>query len=93
MRLDLHFKCSLWPQCKEDKREPEDMGRTVRLFCGLWEDSGCKRDWNIFRRQNQQDLVMTAHGVSKESGMSLRLLTLISLTFKVLYIPRFGVIN
>lgn len=36
---------------------------------------------------------MTAHGMREESGMILGLLTPTYLTFKVLYNPRFGVIN
>lgn len=44
----------------------------------------------IFRRQNQQDQVMTAHGMREESGMILGLLTPTYLTFKVLLIPDLG---
>ena len=36
---------------------------------------------------------MAAYGMREESGMILGLLTLTSLTLKVLYNPRFGVIN
>lgn len=43
-------------------------------------------------RQNHQDQIMTAHTVREESGIILGLLTPISLTFKVLYFPRFFII-
>ena len=85
MRLDMHFQCSLWPLCKEKTGEPEDMWERFRQ--GGWLQESHEPSQYIFRRQNQQDQIMAA------CGMILGLLTLTSLTFNVIYNPRFGVIN